>query len=245
MKYLKVFTDFALSLELLGDVEAGRLFKAMLKYAESGEDTELRGNERFLWMVAKTNIDREREFCEKQANNGKQGGRPAKNPKKPNETQNNPEKPKKSQKSQQDKDKDKDKEKKLLLSPLPPSLGDGGADKQKNAPDFDSSTPEDEKQIKKSPFFDEHLKEVITLWDGASGRIMTGWESQRLVELLDLYGKDRVVQAINAAAANNSVKINYVTAVLENRGKKANTADNKSKLTPEQQADLDAWLRGE
>lgn len=120
----------------------------------------------------------------------------------------------------------------------------GGDDKQKNEASFASSAVENEKQIKKSQFFDEHLKEVITLWDRASGRIMTGWESQQIVELLDLYGKDRVVQAINAAAANNSVKINYVTAVLENRGKKA-TAANKSKLTPEEEADLEAWLRGE
>lgn len=225
MKYLKVFTDFAPSLEMLGDVEAGRLFKAMLKYAESGEDTELRGNERFLWTVAKSNIDRERKMCETLSHNGKLGGRPAKNQEKANETKKKQTKPKK---SQQEQEQEQEKRQDSLLSPLPPSLGDGETDKQKN--DTFSC--------------DLDLKEVITLWDRASGRIMTGWESQQIVELLDLYGKDRVVQAINAGAANNSVKVNYVTAVLENRGKKA-TAANKSKLTPEEESDLEAWLRGE
>ena len=226
MKYLKVFTDFAPSVEILGDVEAGRLFKAMLKYAESGEDTELRGNERFLWTVAKSNIDRERKMCEILSTNGKQGGRPPKNQKKPNETKENQTKPKKSQQEKRQ-EHEQEKRQELLLSPLPPSFPKG-EDKKKDDP----------------PSVDLDLKEIIRLWDRASGRIMTGWESQQIVELLELYGKDRVVQAINAAAANNSVKVNYVTAVLENRGKKA-TAVNKSKLTPEEEADLEAWLRGE
>ena len=65
MKYLKVYTDFAEELELLGDMEVGRLFKAMLKYAESGEVTDLRGNEKFVWPTAKKNIDRTREESQK------------------------------------------------------------------------------------------------------------------------------------------------------------------------------------
>ena len=104
MKYLKVFTDFAKTLDALGDAEIGRLFKAMLLYAETGEESDLRGNERILWGTAKMNIDRERNFCVKQTENGAKGGRP----KKPKETQNNPKKPKETQKSQKDKDKDKD-----------------------------------------------------------------------------------------------------------------------------------------
>lgn len=61
MKYLKVFTDFAHSTDLLGEAERGRLFTAMLKYAESGAEPELKGNEKFLWLVAKSEIDRQRE----------------------------------------------------------------------------------------------------------------------------------------------------------------------------------------
>lgn len=102
MKYLKVFTDFVKVIEPLGEAEIGRLFMAMLKYAETSEQPDLRGNEKFIWPMAKLNIDREREFAEKQAKNGSLGGRP--------KTQKNPEKPKPTQKSQKDKDKDKDKE---------------------------------------------------------------------------------------------------------------------------------------
>lgn len=68
MKYLKVFTDFADKLELLGDAERGRLFTAMLKYAESGAEPELKGNERFLWPVAKLQIS-----IHDSSNNGTKG----------------------------------------------------------------------------------------------------------------------------------------------------------------------------
>ena len=60
MKYLKVFTDFAEQMEALNDTEVGRLFRAMLLYAETGEVTDLKGNERFLWGSAKVNIDYQR-----------------------------------------------------------------------------------------------------------------------------------------------------------------------------------------
>ena len=61
MKYLKVFVDFADKIELLGDAERGRLFKAMLEYASSGTEPDLRGNERFIWPTAKSEIDRQAE----------------------------------------------------------------------------------------------------------------------------------------------------------------------------------------
>ena len=59
MKYLKVFTDFSSSLNPLGDAECGRLFKAMLEYARTGQEPDLRGNERFIWPTAKQSIDRD------------------------------------------------------------------------------------------------------------------------------------------------------------------------------------------
>ncbi len=60
MKYLKVFTDFIVDMQELGDAECGRLFKAMLLYAETGKEDQLRGNERFVWGTAKKNIDAQR-----------------------------------------------------------------------------------------------------------------------------------------------------------------------------------------
>ena len=67
MKYLKIFTDFGEALEMIGDAEAGRLFKAAMKYAKLGEAPELRGNERFLWVQLKQSIDRSREIYNRKA----------------------------------------------------------------------------------------------------------------------------------------------------------------------------------
>ena len=61
MKYLKVFTDFVEDMKELGDAERGRLFTAMLEYAETGDEPALRGNERFTWGTAKKNIDKQRK----------------------------------------------------------------------------------------------------------------------------------------------------------------------------------------
>lgn len=98
MKYLKVFTDFAQSIEPLSDAEKGRLFTAMLEYAETGTEPRFSGNERFLWPTAKSHIDREAAFCEKQRTNATKA--------KPSQTKPNEAKP--SQTSQKDKDKDKE-----------------------------------------------------------------------------------------------------------------------------------------
>ena len=61
MKYLKVFTDFVQSIEMLSDAETGRLFRAMLLYAKTGEEPTINGNERFMWPAAKMNIDKQIE----------------------------------------------------------------------------------------------------------------------------------------------------------------------------------------
>ena len=59
MKYLKIFTDFLAVIDPLTEAEAGRLFAAMLRYAQDGAEPALTGNERFLWQVARQHIDRE------------------------------------------------------------------------------------------------------------------------------------------------------------------------------------------
>lgn len=122
MKYLKVFTDFADAMEELGDAERGRLFTAMLKYAETGAAPDFRGNERFIWPVAKLQIDRMAAECEGRAKtsreNGSKGGRPKK-------TQGNPKNPAGFSKTHKSQDKDKDKDKENIPSgnntpPTPP-----------------------------------------------------------------------------------------------------------------------------
>ncbi len=116
MKYLKVFTDFVADMKELGDAERGRLFTAMLEYAETGEEPVLRGNERFVWGTAKKNIDNQRDSyahrCEVNktvATNRYESLRIVTN----------------DNESLQEKDKDKDKEqkkKKKSISFVPPTV---------------------------------------------------------------------------------------------------------------------------
>lgn len=68
MKYLKINTDLVDYTSALSDAEIGRLFVALLEYAESGVEQELTGNERFLWAVAKSQI-----HVHDSLNNGKKG----------------------------------------------------------------------------------------------------------------------------------------------------------------------------
>ena len=71
MEYLKIWTNFREVMEPLSDAEKGRLFDAMLLYAETGEEpANFSGNERFLWAVAKRDIDRMAQKSETNRANG-------------------------------------------------------------------------------------------------------------------------------------------------------------------------------
>lgn len=159
MKYLKVFTDFADAMEELGDAERGRLFTAMLKYAETGAAPDFRGNERFIWPVAKLQIDRMAAECEGRAKtsreNGSKGGRPKK-------TQGNPKNPagfSKTQKSQ-DKDNDKDKENIPSGNNTPPTPPRGRVDVQEALMENWNGFCEMRKKIKK-PLTDRAAKMIL------------------------------------------------------------------------------------
>ena len=112
MKYLKIWTSF---FDLIGQLqydEIGRLFEAMLIYAESGKEPEnFDGNERFLWPVAKQQIDLAAEKNEILRQNGMKGGRPKadetkRNQTKPNETKENQSKAIKERKEKEKKEKE-------------------------------------------------------------------------------------------------------------------------------------------
>jgi hypothetical protein len=117
MKYLKVYTDFAEAMEALSDAERGRLFMSMLQYASTGEAGTLSGAERFVWPIAKQNIDRAQAELEKRAENGRKGGRP----KKATESEGKQPKAKESKKKQTKDNKDKDKDKENNIIPLSPN----------------------------------------------------------------------------------------------------------------------------
>ena len=110
MKYLKIFTDFLDVVEPLGDSAAGRLFKAMLRYAMDGTVPVLKGKEGVAWTVARQHMDREAEVYEKKVKHLKRGNVPVTE--------------KKGSVSEQDKekdnDKDKDKDKYIYMGGKPP-----------------------------------------------------------------------------------------------------------------------------
>ena len=76
MQYLKVFTDFKEFMEPLNDEEKGRLFVAMLDYAQDGSEPGLEGNERFVWAMAKRIIDREAAAYESKVKHLRRGAAP-------------------------------------------------------------------------------------------------------------------------------------------------------------------------
>lgn len=83
LPYIKVFPKETLELiELLSDVEKGRLFEGMLQYATSGEDQQFHGSEKYVWVAIRQQLDRNIEAylnkVEANRKNGATGGRPKK-----------------------------------------------------------------------------------------------------------------------------------------------------------------------
>ena len=152
------------AIEPLNDAERGRLWTALLIYSSTGTVPEMRGNERFLFPSMKGQIDRDREkydtFCEKQAENGRRGGRPPK-PEDNSESQKTQaffKEPKKAYDKDKDKEKakekekEKDKEKKdgpLSIPPTspsyPPTDGSSCAEAGEPAPTPAAKAPQKKK----------------------------------------------------------------------------------------------------
>ena len=137
LPYVKVFGDLSATVDLLSDAEAGRLLKSLLHYINGGED-ELLGQEKLVFAMLKSQIDRDSAsyaaFTDKQRENGKKGGRPPKanafsdNPKNPSlfsETQESQEEEKEKDK---DKDKDQEKDKDVTGAKAPSRARDGRFD---------------------------------------------------------------------------------------------------------------------
>lgn len=69
MTYLKVWVSLKEAMSPFSDAEKGRLFDAMLTYADSGEEPHFTGNERFIWPMVRQNIDMTRNESEKNRRN--------------------------------------------------------------------------------------------------------------------------------------------------------------------------------
>lgn len=186
MDYLKVFVDFVDVIEPLTDAETGRLFRGMLRYAQSGEEPEGSGNERYLWGLAKQIINREAKTLETKRENGKAGGRP-RNQEKPNESKGNQEKPNESYK---DKDNDKEKDKDNFSSPP-------GGGEEKDAPAADPG-----------------LAKVMNLYLDRVNALPSASCVDSLKNYVSLLGADVCCKAIEVSLDDKKPSWSYIKAIL-------------------------------
>lgn len=192
MNYLKVWTNFRDVIQSLDDSEKGRLFDAMLLYAETGEEPEVfTGNERVIWPVAKRDIDMAMQWRETCKVNGSKGGRPKtkQNPVKPNKTQQNPNKPKETL-----------KEKK-------------GNENKRN--EMKSSFMDDDEAAEIQHDHDR----IFTAAEDA-GFKMSNTVRARLISLYADNGLEKMLAGFNECATHGAPTIAYLEAVLKGTGKK-------------------------
>lgn len=71
---LMIDDAFEMETAALTDAERGRLLLCMQRYAAKGEETELPGNERYLWPVYRVRIDQARQISAARAKAGKRSG---------------------------------------------------------------------------------------------------------------------------------------------------------------------------
>lgn len=151
MCYVCVYLDYLENLETYTLEEQGRLFRAMLTYAKTGEEPEFSGREQHAWPFIRSRINRDLERIEISRVNGRKGGRPKKTapepvlsapvpevlpeeplpaeepediPGKPEETQENPEEPNETIKNKNKKKKKNKNKKEYILSDSDRSASD-------------------------------------------------------------------------------------------------------------------------
>lgn len=92
--YVCLYNDYGENLGGFTDAEFGRLTRAMIRYNTTGEVPEFTGNERLIWPIIQSQIDRDRKAyekrCEKNRRNGQKGGRPKKELPEPGEDSEEP-----------------------------------------------------------------------------------------------------------------------------------------------------------
>lgn len=84
MTFVCLYRDYIATLDSISDIARGKLVKAMLHYAFTGEELPLTGDAKVLWPTFRSQIDRDQENYQKKYDrnriNGSKGGRPRKNP---------------------------------------------------------------------------------------------------------------------------------------------------------------------
>ena len=192
MKYLKVWTSFRDIMKPLSDDEKGRLFDAMLLYAESfTEPSGFIGNERFVWPAAKQWIDLTYSESLRLTENGKKGGRPKtkENQTKPIKTNNNQTEPNKSHKVKE------------------------GNIKENNITEFSFISDDTAAEI-------QHDHDRVFTAAEDAGFKMSNMVRARLIALYADNGLDKMLSGFNECATHGAPNLAYLEAVLKGTGKK-------------------------
>ena len=186
MPYFKVFNDLLATVSEMDDGQAGRLFRAMLMHA-NGEEPDISGAERLVYLMLKGQMDREREtyteLCEKNAANGTKGGRP----KKANGLSENRAVNAETQKTQ-DKDNNKDK------------------DKDNNNLSLCAGAREGERAGESAGALEAYARQRIASCNPRDVR--------ELIELRGRMGDELIRRGIDEAAGNGAGSLKYALAIL-------------------------------
>lgn len=203
MKYLKVWTDFREVMKPLQLSEKGSLFDAMLNYAETGEEPEkFEGNERFVWPVAKRDIDNAAERAEKLRQNGSAGG------------------------------KAKANNRKQMLANDSKSYQTLANDSNENQTEAKDSRKEKKRnemkrnEMKSSSFLGDDEADTIQgnhdrVLDAAedAGFKMSNTVRAALISLYSEHGLDKMLAGFNECVRHGAVNLAYLEAVLKGKSK--------------------------
>ena len=205
--YVKAFVDWLERFHKLSDAEFGRLVRAALEYKKDG--TVVSGREELLLDGIRLDIDRDekqyQDICEARAAAGRKGAEAR--------------------------------------------WGDGNchfANDKNSKSHFANGKNGQDKRLKikdqrlkikdyiSSSLQSEDIAQVMQAWDKACG-ISSPAECEIIADLLDAYGKDNMLYAIQQAVEHKAPTVAYIRAVLTKPKRKE----------AEDKFDLEAWANGE
>ena len=188
-------------IEALSDAEAGRLAKALWKYAATGEVTTGSGGERFALATCLATLKKDAaertKLSEIRSRSGAQGGRPKGSKEKANESKKSicfSEKANESKKSICD-----NKNTDIDITPLPPFGGD-----------------DDDDLIRIQQEHDQLLAAAEQ-----AGFRTTDATAARLIDLYAVHGLDKLLAALDACVEQGVSKLSYLRAVLDSKPREA------------------------
>ena len=196
LSYIKVFLDWDKATRALKDAEKGRLIDALIMHAKGEQDAEanLSGNERFVFPIFQSQIDRDNEeysrFIDKQRSNGAKGGRP----KKPSGLEENLKNPLVFLETQKSQDKDKEEEK----------------DKENSNNNYNSAC------VREDDAFLSDFDDIEVYYRQNINYSPKQRETQAISQWLSQTCKEGVMYAIDEAVDKGALNKSYISAVVDN-----------------------------